>query len=319
MSVRLLCLATVSAALLTACATSQENPNYKHSTKYKASTPYGSGSSSTTPVRYVQGSTATSSSTPVVYSGTTSTSNYHTVSDNSGYTRIDQECLNRETRNQLIGGALGGTAGAYAGKELIGGTKGALIGAAVGGTAGYGLGDKSVNCDPVAVPITRSSTITTQPYHTQAQFAPPVQPTPVYTAPTDQAYTGASGGTPGYDAVMGSLGNTAGTTYAPTQPQPTYTQPVPQQPVYLNPQPIYAQPPAGYAPPASMTPISNMPAQPVYSRAGYAAHNVTEGDTVYSLARTRCVSVEDIRRANNLDVNFSIKLGEFIQLPNSRC
>ncbi len=317
MSVRLLCVSTVSAIILAACATSQENPNYQYSTKYKGSSPYGTSTStstgSTQPVNYVQGTTRTTQ--PVTYTQS-STSQYPVISANTGYTRIDHNCLRQETNRQLIGGAVGGTIGAVAGKQFIGGTKGTIIGAAAGGAAGYGLGDKSINCDPVPVPVTQTSTIVTQPYQTPAQYAQPQTQPQTYVAPTDRAYGAASGGTPGYDAINGGR---AATTYMPTQPEPNYTSAQPQQPVYINPQPIYVQPPVSYQPPASMTPVSSSTPQPIYTAPGYAPHQVSEGDTVYSMARQLCVGIEDIRQINSLDANFNIKLGEFIQLPTSRC
>ncbi len=50
MSVRLAVMIAASAAVLSACATSQENPNYKYSTKYKAAVP--TSSVQTVPVGY---------------------------------------------------------------------------------------------------------------------------------------------------------------------------------------------------------------------------------------------------------------------------
>jgi LysM repeat protein len=50
MSVRLAVMIAASAVILSACATSQENPNYKYSTKYKAAVP--TSSVQTVPVSY---------------------------------------------------------------------------------------------------------------------------------------------------------------------------------------------------------------------------------------------------------------------------
>ncbi len=61
-------------------------------------------------------------------------------------------CKSGEMKRKLIGGAIGGAAGSYAGAKIAGDddeTKGAVIGGLVGGVAGYGLGDKTVDCDPV--------------------------------------------------------------------------------------------------------------------------------------------------------------------------
>jgi len=57
----------------------------------------------------------------------------------------------RETNYELLGAGLGGTAGAFAGNELIGGTAGTVAGAGLGGALGYGIGNFAVNCDPQTV------------------------------------------------------------------------------------------------------------------------------------------------------------------------
>ena len=123
-----------SITLLAACATQQENPNYAYSTKYKA----GSQTSSiqTSPVSYQSGATTTYASASTA---------------SEAYSRTDQDCLRRETNYQLLGAGLGGTAGAFAGNELIGGTAGTVAGAGLGGALGYGVGNFAVNCDPQTV------------------------------------------------------------------------------------------------------------------------------------------------------------------------
>jgi predicted chitinase len=48
---------------------------------------------------------------------------------------------------------------------------------------------------------------------------------------------------------------------------------------------------------------------------GAEAHTVKPGDTVYSIAKSQNVSPDDIRKANKLDKNFSIKPGEKLIIP----
>lgn len=320
MFARLLALTATTALMLSACATSQENPNYKYSTKYKTSSPYGTTTTQPTvqSATYVQ----TQPAAPVTYQS----SQYQTTPVT--YTRTNHECLRKEKNRELLGGAAGGTLGAVIGNKTIGGTKGTVIGAAIGGTAGYGLGDKSINCDPVVVQA--SQPMTTQQYQTAptqyypsnvAQTQPqPVQTfqpaQPVYTAPTDQAY-GETYGTPGYHAVMAAQGNPQ--PVAPT-PQPmtaqTYQQPQPYQAVPV-PQAMATQ----TIPQPQMVPVAPVTTapQPVYGNGQVAYHEVVEGDTVYGLSKRQCVSVEDIQRLNGIDGTFNIRLGDYIQLPASRC
>lgn len=344
MFVRLLTLSVTAALMLGACATSQENPNYKYSTKYKAASPYGTTTTSSQPT--VQSSTyvQTQSAAPVTYqSSPYQTSQYQTVQTSPvSYTRTNHECLRKEKNRELLGGAAGGTLGAVIGNKTIGGTKGTVIGAAIGGTAGYGIGDKSINCDPVVVQA--SQPMTTQQYQTAptqyyqssapvvsqpqpVQTYQPQQQQPVYAAPTDQAY-GDTYGTPGYHAVMAAQGGAV--PVQQVQQQPIAQHPMPQQQMVAQtyqqpqayqtvpvPQPMttqtYGQPQMAIAAPVGTAP------QTMYGNGQVAYHEVVEGDTVYGLSKRQCVGVEDIQRINGIDGTFNIRLGDYIQLPASRC
>ncbi|XER21972.1 LysM peptidoglycan-binding domain-containing protein [Fretibacter rubidus] len=44
-----------------------------------------------------------------------------------------------------------------------------------------------------------------------------------------------------------------------------------------------------------------------------------EGDTVYSLSRKLCTSIDDIKQMNGLGSDFNIKIGDSLRLPASRC
>lgn len=132
--------ASVIAIALSACATQQENPFHQYSSKYnspgaqQATTTYANHSQATT--TYANYNQATPTYTSTQMAGATGSITNH-------------ECLNKEKKREIIGGAVGGTIGAIAGKKLIGGTKGTIAGAALGGAAGYGIGDKTINCDPI--------------------------------------------------------------------------------------------------------------------------------------------------------------------------
>lgn len=358
MSVKKTVLISVSILAVGACSTTQESPIYQQSTKYKVHSPYDQGSydqgQQAAPVQYAnypttvttqpttQYATYTTSSTPQVYH-TSTTSTGQTVS-----TQVNHECLDKEGNRKLIGTAAGGAVGALAGNH-IGDTTGTVIGAVVGGAAGYGIADVLTNCDPieVAAPATHQTyqtvpttqTYTSQSYPSQTHTAQtyPAQsystttvtaPAPatqqvsgITEAPTDSAY-GETYGTPGYHAMIanGELDETttasvstpeqpAVTPYS--QPAPTYqTAPQPSAPSY----PQYAEQPytQPYTQPA--------PQQPIAQYAGnVTTHQVVEGDTVYSLSRRLCVDVEDIRRLNNLNGAFYIRLDDYIKLPASRC
>ncbi|HHL43633.1 MAG TPA: LysM domain-containing protein, partial [Hellea balneolensis] len=181
-------------------------------------------------------------------------------------------------------------------------TLGTVAGAVIGGAAGYGIADKTINCDPVAVPInasTRQAPIA-QPY----QGAPATPASTAYTvAPTPAPQT--SGGifentqslgdvgTPGYYAVNGypapaptpapAMNANAGNSY----PQPT--------PVPLQPQNI----PSGFS--------------------GTQDHVIVTGDTVYSLARKSCVSVRELQSINGINDDYYIRVGESLKIPTGRC
>lgn len=303
---------SVAALALTACATAQENPNYQHSTRYQGSSPYTvTGQATTTPASYQTRSSPIVYDSPAGYSSVTQQPVYQANSQYStpSYTQVNHDCLSKEMNRQLIGGAVGGAAGAFAGKELIGGTKGTVAGALVGGVAGYGIGDKSINCDPVPVVAQPTQMIasptyypTTQPYqpaqvvpstpYTTAETMPyVVQPSPPAT-PTD-TYYGDTVGTPGYEAIRQSQIETATPSVATTTYQPatgTVTAAMSQE--------QYANPIQG----------------------GYGIlHTVVQNDTVYSLSRKLCSSVDEIQAMNGIDSNYSIKIGQNLKLPSSKC
>ncbi len=333
MSVRIITAISVL-ALLAGCSTTQENPHYQQSTKYKVHAPAGA-TTTPAPITYANYSDGTATAqTHRSYNTTTSvpttTHVYQASSETYAQpaTTVNHKCLNKEGTRKLLGTGVGGAAGGFAGHELIGGTKGTIIGAVVGGAAGYGIADKTIRCDPIPVaaqvapttyvePGSYSTSTTVQDYDagyqagyqaasTQAQSTVSPAPTtvePNHAAPTDSAY-GETFGTPGYHAMQanGDMGDT--TTASSTVSIPA-------------PQPVTA-PSYGY-PQNTAQPTYPQTATAQTTGQGVTMHKVVEGNTVYSLSRQLCVGVEDVRNLNSLDGNFSIKLDDFIKLPASRC
>jgi len=330
MSAKLWLTMGASVSLLAACATQQENPNYVYSTKYKAATP-----------------TTTYASAPANYVQSAATTTYASASTSSSgtYSRVDQDCLRKEKNHELIGAGLGGSLGAWAGKELIGGTKGTVIGASLGGAAGYGIGDKTVNCDPqtyvmqdqpapvgstyqAATPSYSSTVSSPATYQVPAthEYAPAdsnrvvyQSPHIQYQAPTDTEFeTIADTGTPGYQVLQSQV---------ITQPAPVA---VAQAPQIVSPSPVSTSTSSSGAQLVDYDYSENVISAntfiaPEYSETrllgggAYNTHLVAEGDTVYSMARRLCVGVHDIQSLNGLNSNFGIKIGDSLKLPASRC
>lgn len=307
---RLTVLSSISIVALAACATPQENPHYKYSSKYN-------GGATTT----VTQAGSVIQTAPVVYE----TASYETVQAPS-YTRVNHDCLRKEKNHELLGAGIGGTIGAIAGKELIGGTKGTVLGAGLGGAAGYGIGDKTVNCDPQPIAVQQASTYSQQAYtttstqpqqtysvaptHSQqayatapavpASYAPPVIAEP-YVSPTDTEFNNISDmGTPGYQVLQAQ-------TEAATYSQPAYGA---QEISYdYNANTVEA----------SAATIAIPSETRSYGIGSYGSHLVKEGDTVYSLSRKLCVGINDIQSLNSLNSNFAINIGDSIKLPASNC
>ena len=297
---RLTILSSISIVALAACATPQENPYYKYSSKYK-------GGASTT----VTEAGSVIQTAPVVYE----TASYRT-SQAPSYSQANHDCLRKEKNHELIGAGIGGTLGAFAGKKLIGGTKGTVIGAGLGGAAGYGVGDKVVNCDPQTVTVHQQSPVysqqayTTTPAHSQqtyvsaphagtAYVAPAVAES--YVSPTDTEFNAISQtGTPGYQVLQAQ------------------TATVPYSRAEYDAQEISYDYGANTVEASAATRAISSESR-LFRAGSHGAHLVKEGDTVYSLSRKLCVGVNDIQSLNNLDSNFGINIGDSLKVPASNC
>ncbi len=228
----------------------------------------------------------------------------------------EQDCRRQETNRELIGGAVGGSVGAYAGKKVIGGTKGIVAGAALGGIVGYGIGDISTNCAP-------SSVQSSAPAYSNAGY----QSAPAYNAtPANYEQMRCPVGTRPHssgscllddpNAKLNSETFTGVPTPAPQQVQaPARTQ---QYVITASTSPVSAPMAAPIAAPVS-APIYTPVGTSVTRQSGAANYRVVSGDTVYSLARRLCVPVTSIQGSNGLDANYGIQIGQSLQLPNSQC
>lgn len=309
------------AAILSACSTVQENPNYQYSTKYQ-----GAADTSYAQNGYDQNGVPFASTTPATYQG-------QAYAGSSSSRSAQQDCHRKESNREIIGGAAGGAIGAVAGNKIIGGTKGTLIGAAVGGTAGFGLGDISVDCSPVAQPVYAAQPTYQQPTYQQPTYQQPTEYQPaVVAAPTDQQYAGqTTSGTPGYEVYQ----NPNAQVQNPQAPIPSGdTTLTISGPVYAASTPsggaveidnydysanlISADSPvSASAAPATQTRV--LGANPNANFGSQQSYRVQPGDTVYGLARKQCVSVSEIQQTNNIDQSYGINIGQTISLPQSRC
>jgi len=321
---------------LAACSVVQENPNYQYSSKYQGggSTSYASngisGSSSggivTTPASYTQASSESYSGG--IYAGST-------------ISRAEEECRNKESNREIIGGAAGGAIGAFAGRKLIGGTAGTLAGAAVGGAAGYGLGDISVDCSqqqayqpaPVqASTQTYQSAPTTTYQASPASYSQPIIYGDSIVAPTDSLYSDVvPTGTPGYSVYQGDRLQTVEQTAQASNSFAGYPNGsnvhtgIQSSGVQAN----GATEITGYDYSANLITADaalesqGFPATETRILSGYnfgtQSYIVQSGDTVYGLSRKLCVGLADIQSPNNINANYGIQIGQTIQLPQSQC
>ncbi|MDB2437589.1 LysM peptidoglycan-binding domain-containing protein [Hellea sp.] len=323
---RIVAISSLSAVLLAGCATQQENPFYKYSSKYQGTSyPASSGA--------VVQSASTVQSAPISYQGQT-----YGATHQAAYAQTSQECLQKEKNRELLGAGIGGTVGAIAGKKIIGGTKGTVIGAGLGGAAGYGIGDVLVNCDPEPrvtsqpqpfvsqAPATSQASIVTPASSSQsytqgyaegyAQGYSQSNPQGTYVSPTDSEFPAISDqGTPGYQVLQAQNDQySVPAAQAATSPVATTiasSSSYGSQPVAYDYEANTVYAAAETAPTISET---------QYLQGGaYGSHLVKQGDTVYSLSRKNCVGIDEIQSLNNLDAGYSINIGDNLQLPTPRC
>lgn len=290
---------------LAACAASPDiNPIYGQTTTYKGSTPQTTYST-TNPVQQAtyrtqvqtQSATNTNVHTATYQAQPAAPVSYST--QQASYTQINQECLAKEGDRKLLGTVAGGVVGGLAGRAIAGDNKtlGTVAGAAIGGAAGFGIADKTINCDPVSVPAPQTATIS--PVYQPAATTTYATTTSVPTAP---AYQSATVTTPAIQETTESFGDAGTPGYYAVNGTPDYT------PTALPSTPVYEAP--TYASQSTTIMASGI---------GQRSHTLIAGDTVYSLARSSCVSVSEFKQLNNIDDNYYIRAGDQIMIPASRC
>lgn len=296
---------TVSALVLASCSTTQSNPIYQQSTKYKSSNP-----TVATVVR--QASVQTQAAVPVIYVAEQPVS-----AQAAHYTQVNQECLSKEANRKVIGTVAGGAIGALAGRKLGGDNKtlGTIAGAAIGGAAGYGIADKTIACSPTQIPVGNTAQTATI---TPAYQAPIYQAEDqnIYATSTTQPTYIAPSQTSGIEENVESLGDEGTPGFYAMQGTESFEAPAEtvnlaevsaEQPVYQDFAKLQSQivtPEIAITSPASLT---------------ARTHRIIPGDTVYSLARNSCVSVAELKRLNNINDAFYIRVGEDITIPSKSC
>jgi len=204
-----------------------------------------------------------------------------------------------------------------------------------------------IGCQPVSVTAAHQQPIIAQA-HTPSHQAEPLllathQNEPVnnvFASPnaqnyapslTENTYSADSIGTPGYEAVRQSQSLSADNSYASQTIAPVISQ-APSNSTAFASAPLTSnsgashsggftgQPLVNTAPPIVpvVTP-QNIPAWPQAHTSLGTNYTIKAGDTVYSLSRSICSSVSAVQTLNNLDQNFSIQVGQTLQLPASAC
>ena len=315
---------------LLACETAQENPNYQYSSTYGGPSPHAlaqnsrhpgqsptqhvqSGSDqlqAAVPVRYVN--TAPGAQTaPAIHTASHGTShvvshqqaplaNTHIASTSSSnidatYTRVDSNCVNGGVPCQT--------------SYIQSSSQQAVI------TPAYT--SQSQNNDALLYANHQNEPV-------DNVFSDPLPESSYTPSLTENTYSADSIGTPGYEAIRRSQNaNLSGSTNDTAAAAPAVPQPVPQAQtaeLFNTPGPFTEAPAATAQQP--LLPVATPQDIPTWPQAQTHLgqnHIVKPGDTVYSLSRSICSSVSTIQSMNGLDQNFSIKVGQTLDLPPSAC
>lgn len=279
---------------LAGCETAQENPNYKYSSTYGNNAPQALAQNSRHPDQL-------QTAAPVRYVNTVPTQQAAPIVQTSSQTFSSQNINPQPALSHV--------------------STGSSIGASTS-TATYTRVDAScldghIACQPVSIPATTQQAVIAPPYNPAAQdggannyifaaheSAPTthaVAATEYTPSLTENAYSGDSVGTPGYEIFRQSQAQN-------NSPAPIQSAPVPSQLAAAPQQPIHpvVQPKVAPEWPQAYTALGNQ-------------YVVKSGDTVYSLSRSVCSSVSEMQSLNSLDGNFTIKVGQIIQIPASTC
>ena len=167
---------------------------------------------------------------------------------------------------------------------------------------------------PQAAPVQLAST-TPVPVQTLSTDTVVVMDAPVSAvSETEQAWDARTmDGTPGYVAVMEAEAEHDGPAPAPIA-----------RPVEITPTPGPSQGPRAVSYDYSQNVIiagadTQVPSHETRPRGLEGAYVVQPGDTVYSLARARCLSIADVQQGNRIGADYAIAIGQTLSLPPSRC
>jgi len=310
MSTRLILTLCASAAILSACATRQENPIYKYSTQYKSSNPYGTTTSPPDIAPVVYENTQTDAN--VSYASTATHNQAYTVPASTEQTRIVNKCTMSagiETCHPVeIPVSAIQTAPAQTAQNgyLINASSVQNHGQLTQVDSDCLQGGAVVPCYPTEIPITTQATVS-QPYYAEPEIIMAntgTASTSIATAPTDSNYGGILNGTPGYYAVHGTPDADVSAPYQADSYAFTQIETTQQTPNVVS---------------ATSLPSNHLFSDSYISGDGGMLHHIVEGDTVYSLARKTCTSVTEIKSLNGLNADSYIRLGDNIRLPASRC
>lgn len=356
MSTRLILTLCASAAVLTACATKQQNPIYKYSTQYKGSSPYttvasNAGTAATTTAATYQtagqiadiqnaGSATTAYQTIetvpqtqdyVAFANSTSSPTDYVVPASNEATRTLKKCsvTSGVETCELVQVPVSAIQATPQRTSVQSTAQSAYLTQASAVTTSGRLtqvdseclqAGVSVPCYPQEIPITTQASVH-QPYSAQSDNIIMANSTTSTAAPTDAYYSNTVSGTPGYYAVNSAPTVTTASTAT----------------VYAEPEYVDVLPDDSYA----FTTLENTTSSPALINAGtvssnslysdnYAGgyitqssggvlHTVVENDTIYSFSRKTCTSPEEIRAMNGIGSDNYIRLGDTIRLPASQC
>lgn len=312
-------LALISvAAIVTACATQQENPHYQHSTKFKGDSPNTALASNTTVgtssnaytsanTGYTQASTGHTQVNSYGHNAASASPAYHNanhsyivestppVYSESNYTHQANHFVITPQANQ---------------PQATYGTHEAPSYSRISAECVNNGQQGAAGCLPTSVPLTTQNASIAAPFYGQPQTLYVTSETTQPISPTESTMPD-SYGTPGYEAMKNA--ETGFGAYAGAAPQ--IGQAVPMTEPFASPIPE----PTSRS--AVIQPVRSQPiiTAPQNTQAVGIQYEVQEGDTVYSFSRKLCTSVEDIRAMNGLDSSYGIQLGQTLRLPNSRC
>jgi len=285
---RALFLASLSAVLLSACLTSQENPNYEHSTVYRgdsvSSTQYASASSQQANVPSVDISNARYDSATQQY----------VFSDQAvTLSASHQQPTTYETAPVY----------AHSAPEIP-----AL-------PPSFDVTNNTVAAPTThvaaapAVVAAPSSSFTTTTTGSVTDFAP---------APTDSAFASQEvTGTPGFMALQQSQQQPVA--HAEIAPQLPEIQDVPYAPLRAAGTPVPYDYSRNLVTADAVTTGQQIPETVRVLQGASQNYIVQPGDTVYSLSRKTCVGVSVIQSMNGIGADFGINIGQSITLPASVC